>query len=150
MTNTKHKEFDDSFNEPFGDQEWNDIGADLRIKIRGEFSRFRKHIKELQEENKKLKFEIESKQRPLSEQVLSLTIANEQLKAQLLEHIKDANQIGLSEFKKTNQKLTKALDVAKEALNDCASWGDESSWPDEPGALAVSRKALKEIEEILK
>lgn len=32
----------DQFNEPFDDQDWLDIGADLRIKIRQEFSRLRK------------------------------------------------------------------------------------------------------------
>lgn len=57
------------FNEPIDDQDWLDIGADLRIKIRTEFSRLRSAATEREEIYKELVDKMKAALKRISEEV---------------------------------------------------------------------------------
>ena len=55
---TENKPQELRFDEPFDDQDWLDIGADLRIKIRKQFYQLKKENDRLKAEKEKLKSEF--------------------------------------------------------------------------------------------
>lgn len=122
------------FNEPFEDQDWLDIGADLRIKIRKQFYQLTKEIEQLKAE---LKESNDSWQK-------------ERLSAASYQVIDDLN----SEITELKSKLK----IAKDALEFYASLADRLSveYAYKDGTFAyhvvsddridtLAKKALEEI-----
>lgn len=68
------------FNEPIDDQDWFDIGADLRIKIRTQFSQLNKRYQKAIEALKTISMDSEDNgTRSMSEREMDQFIANQTL-----------------------------------------------------------------------